>query len=63
MFGKGRSEKGFNEQARKQDQLVGKEYDSTPINWSEDERARLEKKFLRKLDLRMSILVVVSCMP
>lgn len=45
------------------DQLVGQDYESSPINWTEEERHKLEKKFLRKLDLRMSILVIVRGRP
>lgn len=59
LFGKDRGEKTLEDQTVVRDQLVGKEYDSTPINWTEEERRKLEKKFLLKLDLRMSILVIV----
>lgn len=59
LFGKDRGEKSLEDQPVVRDQLVGKDYESTPINWTEEERTRLEKKFLLKLDLRMSILVIV----
>lgn len=59
LFGKDRGEKSLDDQPVVRDQLAGKDYESTPINWTEEERQALEKNFLRKLDLRMSILVVV----
>lgn len=60
LFSKDRGEKTLEDQTVVKDQLVGKDYESSPINWTDEERHRLEKKFLRKLDLRMSILVIVS---
>lgn len=59
LFSKDRGEKTLEDQTVVKDQLVGKDYESSPINWTEEERRTLEKKFLLKLDLRMSILVVV----
>lgn len=59
LFGKDRGEKTLEDEPVVKDQLAGKDFESSPITWTEEERQKLEKKFLRKLDLRMSILVVV----
>jgi hypothetical protein len=59
LFGKGRTDKTLEDQPARVD-IIEKDNESAPINWTPEERTRLEKKFLRKLDLRMSILVVVG---
>lgn len=41
------------------DGYAGRDYEASPINWTAEERKKLERKFLWKLDARMSILIVI----
>jgi hypothetical protein len=35
------------------------DFESTPLNWTAEERARLEKRLVRKVDARMLIILVI----